>query len=136
MTKTRPLRADLFVEGERPRLVGSRCRETGQLFFPMQPMNPSTQKAGTMERAEIEGEGTLLNFTRVVRGMPGFDSPFALGVIELDAGPTVTAQLADWKDIELRTGMRVQLVIGPIKRDSDDTVVMGPKFRPIEGATS
>jgi uncharacterized OB-fold protein len=98
-------------------------------------MNPVTHKAGTMERVEIEGEGTLLNFTRVVRGMPGFDSPFAIGVVELDAGPTLTAQLADWKDIELRTGMRVQLVIGPIKRDSDGTVVMGPKFRPLKGAT-
>lgn len=136
MSKIRDLRAELFIDSSPPRLVGSRCSETGQLFFPVQAMNPVTQKAGTMVRVEIEGEGRLLNFTQVVRGMPGFESPFALGVIELDAGPILTAQLAEWKDIQLRSGMRVQLVIGPIKRDSDDTVVMGPKFRPLEGATS
>lgn len=136
MSKTRDLRADLFIDSVPPRLVGSRCSESGQLFFPIQAMNPVTQKVGTMERAEIGGEGTLINFTRVMRGMPGFDSPFALGVIELDAGPTLTAQLADWKDIELRAGMRVELVIGPIKQEADDTLVMGPKFRPLEGTTS
>ncbi len=136
MIKTRPLRDDLFVEGEPPRLVGSRCRETGQVFFPAQAMNPETHKAGTMDRAEIDGGGVLLNFTRVLRGIPGFDTPFALGVVKLDAGPTLTAQLADWKDINLRTGLRVQLVIGPIKRDPDETIVMGPKFRPLEGAAS
>lgn len=133
MTKTRPLRDDLFVEGEPPRLVGSRCRETGQVFFPAQSMNPATHKVGTMERAEIDGNGVLVNFTRVLRGIPGFDTPFALGIIKLDAGPTLTAQLADWKDINLRAGLRVQLVIGPIKRDPDETVVMGPKFRALEG---
>lgn len=136
MSKTRDLRADLFVDSSPPRLVCSRCSETGQLFFPVQAMNPVTQKAGTMVRAEIEGEGKLLNFTQVVRGMPGFESPFALGVIELDAGPTLTAQLTDWKGVVLHAGMRVQLVIGPIKRDSDDTIVMGPKFRPLEGVAS
>lgn len=89
-----------------------------------------------MERAEIDGDGVLINFTRVLRGIPGFDTPFALGIIKLDAGPTLTAQLADWSDVNLRVGLRVELVIGPIKRDPDDTIVMGPKFRPLEGARS
>jgi uncharacterized OB-fold protein len=46
----------------------------------------------------------------------------------------LTAQLADWADVDLRTGMRVELVIGQIKRDADGTVVTGPKFRPVEGS--
>lgn len=136
MSDTRPLRSDLFVEGPPPRLIGSRCRESGEIFYPVQTMNPVTHKVGTVERVEIDGAGTLVNFTRVLRGVPGFDTPFALGVIRLDAGPTLTAQLADWADVELRAGLRVELVIGQIKRDADGTVVVGPKFRPIEGAAA
>ncbi len=32
MTKERTIRDDLFVEGPPPRLLGSRCRETGEVF--------------------------------------------------------------------------------------------------------
>jgi uncharacterized OB-fold protein len=134
MNATRPLRSDLFVEGTPPRLIGSRCRETGEVFYPVQAMNPVTHKAGTIERVELDGAGTLLNYTRVLRGIPGFETPFAIGVIKLDAGPILTTQLADWADVDLRTGMRVELVIGQIKRDADGTVVTGPKFRPLEGS--
>lgn len=133
MTAARDLRPELFVKTVPPRLVCSRCTETDQLFYPIQAMNPVTSRAGTMVREEVEGGGKLLNFTHVVRGMPGFASPFALGVIELDAGPTITAQLTEWKDCELSMGMRVELVIGEIKRDADATVVIGPMFKPVKG---
>lgn len=130
MTETRPLRADLYAEGSPPRLIGSRCRETGEVFFPQQTMNPITHRAGTMERAEIDGAGTLVNFTRVLRSIPGFRTPFAIGVVKLDAGPTLTAQLHDWDGVDLFVGQHVDLVIGPIKHDANGTAVMGPKFRP------
>lgn len=136
MTAARNLRDDLFVAGPPPRLLGSRCRETGEVFYPVQAMNPVTHKAGTMEPCEIEGTGELLNFTRVHRGMPGFETPLALGIVKLDAGPTLTAQLADWADVELRAGLRVDLVIGPIRHDPDGTAVIGPKFRPVEEKSS
>lgn len=132
MTATRNLSDDLFVAGPPPRLLGSRCRETGELFYPVQAMNPVTHRAGTMETCELGGTGRLVNFTRIHRGMPGYDSPLALGIVKLDAGPTLTAQLADWADVELRPGLRVDLVIGPIRTDPDGTRVLGPKFRPIK----
>lgn len=134
MTKARAIRDDLFVEGPPARLLGSRCRETGEVFYPVQVMNPVTHRAGTMERVELSGEGTLLNFSKVSRSIPGFDSPYAIGVIRLQAGPTLTAQLADWQDVNLRTGMSVELIIGPVRHDSDGVALMGPKFRPVERA--
>lgn len=133
MTGIRPIADDLFVPGPPPRLLGSRCRETGQLFYPVQSMNPVTMRAGTMEPHAFAGGGTLRNFTRVRRGMPGFDSPFALGVVELDEGLLLTAQLEDWDYDRLACGQRVELVIGTIRRDPDGTAVVGPKFRPVAG---
>jgi uncharacterized OB-fold protein len=131
MTATRLIAENLFVEGPPPRLLGSRCRETGEAFYPVQIMNPVTRKTGTMEDCEFAGRGRLQNFTVINRGMPGFESPFALGVIELDEGPVLTAQLTDWNPESLAFGRRVELVIGTIKHDADGTEVIGPKFRPV-----
>ena len=84
-----------------------------------------------MEPARVEGSGALYSFTKVVRGLTGFPSPYMLGVIQLDAGPSMMAQLDGWQTVTLKEGMRVELVIGRIKQEADGTVVIGPKFRPI-----
>ena len=136
MSKQRPIREGLYVEEPPPRLLGSRCRDTGDVFYPTQKMNPRTHRAGTMEPIELSGIGKLLTFTVVRRAAPGFECPYALAVVELDAGPKLTAQLADWQNAHLRIGMDVELVIGPIRFDPDGTVVVGPKFRVIEGPRS
>jgi uncharacterized OB-fold protein len=96
-------------------------------------MNPVTRRADTMETVELKGKGVLLNYSVVSRAAPGFDSPYAICMVKLDEGPILTTQLSDWKDVELHTGMRVELVIGPICRAGDGATLLGPKFRPIEG---
>ncbi|MCW5751149.1 MAG: OB-fold domain-containing protein [Alphaproteobacteria bacterium] len=134
-TQQRPIRPGLFVEaGEtraRPRLLGSRCRKTGQLFWPAERMNPVTHESGTMEPAEIEGGGHIVSYTVVQRGLPGYPSPYAIAAIQLDAGPSLIAQLEDWQGAALRTGMAVRLVIGTIRTERDGTRVTGPKFQPV-----
>jgi len=130
---TVPIRPDLYVAAQPPRLVGSRDRVTGQVFFPAEAMNPATMSEGTLERHEFDGGGRLVAWTVIGRGLPGFDSPYALGTIALDAGPGFIGQLHDWQDKTLRPGMRVRLAIGHIKREKDGTEVLGPKFVPVEG---
>lgn len=127
-----PIRPDLYVAGDPPRLVGSRDRTTGQLFFPAETMNPVTMTEGTLERHEFDGGGTLVAWTVIGRGLPGFDSPYALATIALDAGPGFIGQLHDWQGKALRSGMRVRLSIGRIKRERDGAEVLGPKFVPVE----
>lgn len=130
----RPIRPDLCVEreGASPLLVGARDRETGQVFFPAETMNPVTMREGTLERHEFDGAGTLVAWTVVGRGLPGFDSPYALGTIALDAGPGFIGQLHDWQGKALRPGMRVRLAIGRIRTEKDGAEVIGPKFVPVE----
>lgn len=129
-----PVRANLFVDrcDAAPSLVGSRDRETGQVFFPAETLNPQTMREGTLERHEFAGTGRLVAWTVVARGLPGFDSPYALGTIALDAGPGFIGQLHDWQGKALRAGMRVRLAIGRIKTEKDGTEVVGPKFVPVE----
>lgn len=130
-----PIRPGLFVEhGDAPpALVGSRDRETGQVFFPAEVMNPVTMREGTLERHAFDGAGRLVAWTVIARGLPGFDSPYALATVALDAGPGFIAQLHDWQGKELRAGMRVRLAIGRIKVDKDGAELIGPKFVPVEG---
>ena len=127
-----PIRPDLFVDGAQPRLVGSRDRISGQIFFPAEAMNPVTMSEGTLERHEFEGSGRLVAWTVIGRGMPGFDSPYALGTIALDAGPGFIGQLHDWQGKELKLGMRVRLALARIKAEKDGTEIIGPKFVPVE----
>ncbi len=130
-----PIRPDLFVDADPPRLVGSRDRETGEVFFPAEVMNPRTMREGTLERHEFDGGGTLVAWTVVARGLPGFDSPYAMATILLDAGPGFIAQLHDWQGQALRPGMRLRLVIARIRREKDGSEVVGPKFVPVDAAT-
>ena len=69
-----PVRANLFVDrcDAAPSLVGSRDRETGQVFFPAETLNPQTMREGTLERHEFAGTGRLVAWTVVARGLPGF----------------------------------------------------------------
>lgn len=130
-----PIRPDLCVERAdgTPMLVGSRDRETGQVFFPAETMNPVTQREGTLERHEFDGAGTLVAWTVVARGAPGFDSPYAMATLRLDAGPGFIGRLQGWQGRDLRPGMRVRLAIGRIKVEKDGTEVIGPTFVPVEG---
>ena len=134
--ETAPLRDGLFVDGgsgRAPKLVGSRCRETGAVYFPAEVMNPDTRRTGTMEPVEIDGRGRLVSYTVVARGLPGFEAPYALGVIALEAGPSLIAQLADWERESLRCGMPVEMTIGTIRTGKDGIRYVGPKFRPVDG---
>jgi uncharacterized protein len=118
-------RDDSIVEGTPPRLVGSRSRDTGEISYPRR-----NSKSGADDLIEIDGAGTLLDFTRVLRGVPGLNNSFAIGLIKLDAGPVLNAPLVDWQPAQLRKGARVALAIGEVKRDACGSVFVGPRFRP------
>jgi uncharacterized OB-fold protein len=118
-------RDDFVIEGTPPRLVGSRSRHTGEISYPRRSSNSDAD-----DRVEIDGTGTLLDFTRVLRGVPGLNNSFAIGLIKLDAGLVINAPLVDWENAQLRKGARVVLAIGEVKRDASGNVFEGPRFRP------
>lgn len=130
-----PIREDLFVEpassGGGAALLGSRCACCGRVFFPKEQMCPVCIAEGTLEGVRLSGHGTLQSFTFVRRALPGFLSPYALGAIELDEGPSLIAQIEGWQDVDLAIGMRVRLAIGTIKCTKEGARVIGPKFHPL-----
>jgi uncharacterized protein len=125
MRRRTALRDNLFVEGTPPRLVASKSRHTGEISYPRRSLDSDAD-----EQVEIDGTGTLLEFTRVLRGVPGLSNSFAIGLIKLDAGPVLNAPLVDWEKDQLQKGARVVLAIGEVKRDGCGNVFVGPRFRP------
>jgi len=133
----RVIREGLFVsEGVAggPKLLASTCEACGGVFFPREAVCPVDRRDDTLRDAEIAGDGVLVACTTVKRGLPGFDSPYGLGTVSLDAGPALIAQVEGAEDGPLQIGTRVELVIGQIRKDKDGTIVVGPKFRRHGGA--
>jgi uncharacterized OB-fold protein len=84
--------------GER-KLVASRCKSCGKLYFPARPMCPECH--GTdLEAEELSGKGKLSAYSIIYIAttamiQAGFDrkNPYCAGVVHLDEGPSICAQV-------------------------------------------
>jgi len=82
----------------------------------------------------FSGRGRLYSFTRVVQPPRGFATvaPYAVGMVRLDEGPMVTAQLTDVEGLELSLDMEVEMCTRKIRDASENGfIVYGYKFRPL-----
>lgn len=58
--------------------------------------------------------------------------PYAVGMVRLEEGPLVTAQLTDVDEADLHIGMEVEMVTRKIQElDDHGFIVYGYKFRPV-----
>ena len=134
-----PIREGFFVfpndEQGSPRLIGSKCRQCGDVVFPKRKLCTLCESEELMEEVFIGEKGTLYTYTIVRAGYPNFDTPYILGFVELPDGKDlrVLAQLEDCGLEEVRIGMPLELTIGKIKTDSvTGKTVVGHKYRPIK----
>jgi uncharacterized OB-fold protein len=81
------------------KLMGSRSKRTGKLYLPPRAMCPETFTT-EMEWAEVSGKGQLIGFTVIVVAPThmieagyGRDNPYCAGIVRLDEGPAVSAQI-------------------------------------------
>lgn len=116
------------------RLEGSRCRSCSGRFFPPRTVCPACRTASGVEPCAFGGRGTLYSYTRVLQAPRGFGSlaPYAVGMVRLEEGPLVSAQLTDVEGLDLAIGMPVEMVTRKI-RDAEEHgfIVYGYKFRPV-----
>jgi uncharacterized OB-fold protein len=96
----RPFNSDSFyLYAAEKKLMGSRCLSCGRLYCPPRPicLNCHSDK---MEWVEMKGKGKIAAFSVIPYGpMPfikegyGRDKPYCSGIIELEEGPRVPAQI-------------------------------------------
>ncbi|MBI2979343.1 MAG: Zn-ribbon domain-containing OB-fold protein [Chloroflexi bacterium] len=100
---------------EQGRIMTTKCRECGKVFFPPKADCPRCLTSN-VEWVEINGNGTLLTYTVVNYGPSGFenDTPYILGIAEFEEGVKILGRVS--KEInprDINVGMKIKLV--PVK---------------------
>lgn len=115
------------------RLEGQRHRLTGEIRFPPQPPRPG-EDAADWEACPLKGTGEIYSFTGIRNTMPEYEqqAPYLVGVVRLDEGILVSAQLTDCGEADLMIGQRVEMVTRRMgDTGADGLLVYGYKFRPV-----
>ena len=81
------------------KLMGSRCRSCGALHVPPRPLCPACYSQ-EMKWEELGGKGKLVAFTTIyiaptamIEAGYGRDNPYCTGIVQLDEGPAISAQI-------------------------------------------
>lgn len=118
---------------QRYRYEAGRCKGCGDVSFPPRVV---CRKCGgrEFETVEIAQQGKLVTYTVIRVGPSQFSdqTPYAVGVAELDDGVRLTAQVADCEFEELKVGMPVKLEFRKIRDEGEAGIICyGYKFVPV-----
>jgi uncharacterized protein len=131
-----PIEEGLFYvpssPAEKPYLIGSKCKECGNVTFPKRPVCPRCIKPGTMEEYHIYGKGKINTFSIVNAALPGFKAPSIQAYVDLDEGPRIWSLITGIApdDTSLRIGMELELVVEKVREDAQGNEFLSYQFRP------
>ncbi len=121
------------LKDQRYRLQGKKCVDCGYLSFPPRIICPKCNSRNAITH-EFIGRGKLYSYTTIYQSPDRFDSssPYAIGLIDLEEGERITAQLTDVRLENLEIGMPLEMVIRQIYEDGEKgPILYGYKFRPM-----
>ena len=111
-----------FYEGLREgKLMASKCKKCGRLFFPPQKDCPSCFTS-EMDWVELKKEGVLETLTVIFVKPPSFNhyDPYTVAIAKLDDGPRILAWLKG-DPRQVRPGQRVKVEVS--RRDKEGYIV-------------
>ncbi len=115
---------------ERYRLEGNKCLECSQIYFPKKELCECGCKS--FVNYKLKGEGKILTFTEIQSSPEEFSemTPYCVGIIELEDGPKITAQIADADVTCLKVGDKVESTFRKFTAVGDSGVIhYGLKFK-------
>lgn len=124
-----PELAPWFEAARAGRLVVQRCAGCGALRFPARELcSGCWSREATWQ--PVSGRGEIFSFYRMHQVYhPGFaaEVPYAVVVVKLEEGPTMTSNVIDCPPERLRIGLPVEVVF------TEEAGVVLPRFRPRAG---
>jgi len=114
------------------RLEGTRCPECEKKYFPPRSRCPACGSF-KMEPYRFAGKGRLVSYSEIYQVPRGYtaSAPYVVGLVKLDEGVSVLAQLTDVGPKDVKIGMRLEATIRKIKADGEKGLLCyGYKFRP------
>ena len=113
-----------------PYLVGGQCGACALKLYPQAPVCPACWSKDVAP-ARLSRRGTLYTYTVVYAGRSGWQTPYALGYVDLDDGVRVCAPL-DFADGEApKIGGVVELTAGPLRTDEKGVTHLSHRFRQV-----
>lgn len=107
-------------------LEASVCTVCEDVQFPPREVCPTCRRAsiGKMERRDLSGRGSVLEWTRVHKAAPGYEGqvPYVVALIQTEEGPVLTGQIVDHDGRDL-DGAAVRSVFRRIGEDGDAGVI-------------
>ena len=117
--------------GDDPHLVANACTSCGALFFDRR--NACANCGGRDFAARrLANDGVLRAFTIVHRASPDVRVPYVSGIIDLDGGGVVKANVVgiDPEPGNVALGMRVRLTTFPVGTDAEGTEAVAFGYQP------
>lgn len=123
-----PLDAD-----QEPALLANRCTRCGKAFFPKRTLCPHCFEGGDLEDIALSQRGVIYACTVVHIPSPvGIKAPYAYGYVEIPENRIRIFALFTGADpFTFKPGQEVELVVEPVRENSNGQKVVGYKFRPI-----
>lgn len=117
-----------FWEGARAgKLLIQRCKGCGNLRHPPGPVCPKCHSF-EWDTLEASGRGTIYSFVVMhYPEVPSFDHPNAIGLIELEEGTRLVAQLICVAPSDVQIGQKVRVEFNTFEAGDGDMVL--PQFR-------
>jgi len=105
---------------QRYRLEAAKCQKCGKIFFPPRLICDRCQSR-SFETVRMTGEGKLLTYTIIHVPPSQFvdEAPYAVGIVELNEGVRITAQVVDCEFDRLKIGMDLKIEFRKIQQDGE-----------------
>ena len=118
---------------QRYRYEAGKCKKCGKIFFPPR-LICSACKSREFETITLNRTGKLLTYT-IIRVPPSQfkdEAPYAVGIVELEGGGRITAQIVDCDFDNLNIGMKVKMEFRRIQAEGEAGIIgYGYKCVPI-----
>ncbi|MGZ4857709.1 MAG: Zn-ribbon domain-containing OB-fold protein [Methanobacteriaceae archaeon] len=117
---------------QRYNLIGSKCFQCGEVFFPVRVICPKCRRKGKLNDMKFSGNGKIHSYSIINTPTDEFKviAPYAVAIIELEEGAKITSQIVDCNNEDIEIGHEVELVFRKIKEEGDDGVITyGYKFK-------
>ena len=113
------------------KILIQKCSSCSTLRHPPRPMCGTCQST-EWEAVEASGRGTVHSFTIIhYPPVPGYEYPLAVGLVDLEEGTRIVANITGCENDEIRIGMKVE---GIVERVSEDDDLMLPFFYKTPGS--
>lgn len=110
---------------QRFRYEAKKCSKCGSISFPPRLVCPECGSRSFKDYV-MKDTGKILTFTTIEVGPPQFADqvPYTVGIVELDDGARITAQITDVDPSKLKIGDKVKLEFRKIQDDGKAGIIM------------